>query len=225
MTDRSSEALIPALRRFQDAVDAMIYRRREIIDGKRRYADSWYQELVKAVAGGSAPRSGGPPTLPIWPAALDKLREIDTRVHSWHLEATDSHETHLAGTVTCLEVFAAAPWRPQDTGQITAWAKQLDAWVKAIDTLIDPPIRVYLPEPCPICGADTAFTEDSGEPVSHKPLVVTGKRVDTGINFEAMCAACDMFWEETSLSLLGLMIGRPLPDGVVEQHADTACGS
>lgn len=226
MTDRSDDtALLDAKVKFQNSISALIDPRKEIRENRYHYTESWYQRLVKAIGGQSAPRSGGPPTMPIWPAAYDKLRQIDLAVHQWHLDATDSHQRHSFGTVHCLSTFGDAAWRPQDTPQLRDWTHELDAWVKSIDKLLDPPFRVYLPYPCPMCGADTVLTEDSGEQVRAGAVIVTGDWRPDGLHIEgALCVACGRFWEEVNLQFLGKLMGCPTPDGVV-RHADTTCGS
>lgn len=214
MTD---DALQPALHRFQDAVSNLVDRRREHIDGRRRYTDSWYRQLCEAVAGGTGPRSGGRAGLPLWPAAFDLLRAIDTEVHAWHLEADTAHRSHPFGTTECLTVYADTSWRPQDTELLTARAATIEAWTTKIGKLLDPPWQAYLPDPCPVCGSTDTPIYDSGEQVHRKPLAV---------GFDGcLCAACGTFWEAINLPLLGRMLGYPHPEGVIEHVDTTYCGS
>lgn len=199
------EALQPARDRLATAVAALIDPQVQYLDGGRRtYLDSRYQQLADAVSGqtGTA-RSGGGGRLPIWADCFDLLNAIDTEVREWRCTPRTA-----TNTIPRLSAMAEKLWRPQDTSQLQQWATRIEAWVLRADQLLYPTAVVFLPDPCPVCGAAISYRRDSaGENVRQPAL---------SIRYEgARCGECERLWEPPQLPLLGRMLGYHPQPGII----------
>lgn len=205
MTDRS-DALIPALKRFQDAVSALVDTRCEIVDGKRLYLDSLYIELYDSLAGQQG--YGGdhyPRSLPIlWIDCFDTLARIDQTVAKWLLNATqgaDPPDPRIPATVNRLQALSDAKWRPQDADLLTDRAGQLEAFAKTIKSLLLPQISFFLyGRRCPICNQDfVRRTDVTGAAMTVPALSIQGD--------SALCGECRRVWRTIpELRVLGRML-------------------
>lgn len=188
-------ALQPAVRRFEDAVSALIDPRCEIVDGRRCWLDSLYSELADSLAGQQGYAGERVPrSLPIlWLEAHDVLAEIDRTVAQWRGDGKS--------TPARLAALSEAKYRPQDTTLLTDRAARLESFAKAIKGLLLPEIVVYLRgHHCPVCGhSHIRRTDSGGAEVTAPALVIHGD--------EALCAHCRTVWEYSRLPLLGRMLG------------------
>lgn len=81
---------LPAARRRLDlAVHALIEPQPHTVHRDDRqpeitWIDSWYDQLVDAVAGQTGERSGRYSTTPLWADALDQLTKISDAAREWH---------------------------------------------------------------------------------------------------------------------------------------------
>lgn len=203
MTDRS-EALVPALRRFQDAVSALIDPQREMLDGRTMWVDSPYSQLYDSLAGQQGYASDwNPRSMPLlWVDAHDCLARIDQTVASWPLDQlVEFSDPRTPPTVRRLQAFSDAKWRPQDTDLLTDRAGQLEAFAKTIKSLLLPEINIALyGHACPICGQTSVRRTDvTGAAMTVPALSIRGD--------SALCAECKAVWDYTRLPMLGRMLG------------------
>jgi hypothetical protein len=208
-------ALQPALQRLHNAISALIDPKPHHHHGQIHWVDSHYDQLRDAVAGQTGPRSGGANHSPIWTNALVLLQAIDTAIHSWRNEPCRTDETPHPSTTTPndtpkrLQTLSAAKWRPQDTAQLETWAAHLENWTRKISALLDPEPTIYLPDPCPICGAETIETSIDGETGHNHAIVIRA----TG----ALCQRCREVWDTPQrLRILGRMLGYPGHTAIAE---------
>lgn len=194
------ENLAPALHRLHDAIAALIDPQPRYLDtGRRTYLDSLYQQLTDAVSGQTGIRCGSKAGAPIWPEVHDLLVQIDATIRGWQ-PGPD--------TVTRLTTITETSYRPQDSKQLHRWATNLESWVKHADALLNPAPVVYLPDPCPVCGAETVETMIAGE-VGHRRVLA--------ISLDgARCAQCERLWRTLpELRVLGRMLGyHPSTEGI-----------
>jgi hypothetical protein len=154
--------------------------------------------------------------IPAWVDALKLLIAIDASAghlqHQW--PAPPNRETlYIAQypehpTISRIQQLAIQPWRPQDCPALTTIANQLANFAKAVDDLfaIKP---IFLPDPCPRCGADHAYRlTDDGQRIRTRALAVTA---ETG----ATCLHCHDCWGPDELMFLGRILGYRQPEGVI----------
>lgn len=205
MTDRS-EALIPALRRFQDAVSGLIDPQREMLDGRTLWVDSPYHQLHDSLAGQQGYAADwNPRSMPLlWIDCFDLLARIDQTVAQWPLKRPVGDETpdpRVPVTVRRLQALSDAKWRPQDADLLTDRAGQLEAFAKTIKNLLLPEISIALyGHACPICGQTTVRRTDvTGAAMTVPALSIKGD--------SALCGECRAVWDYTRLPMLGRMLG------------------
>lgn len=120
------------------------------------------------------------------------LVEIDETAARW--------EPGEKNTVERLRCIAARGWRPQDTPALERLVGDLQRWGLAATELVTPPVRVFLPMPCPRCGASRAYRHNSsGESVSSAALRVS----EVG----CQCLACRAFWPPSEFGWLARLLG------------------
>jgi hypothetical protein len=179
---------------------------------------SRYTTLRQALYGArdSHIRSTPSSVIPAWVDALKLLILIDRRAsqleHDW--PPPRNRETlYIARfpehpTISRIQQLAIQPWRPQDCTSITTIAKQLAGDAKAVDDLFATK-PIFLPDPCPRCGADHAYRPtDDGQRIRTRALAVTA---ETG----AQCLHCHDRWGPDELMFLGRILGYHQPEGVI----------
>ncbi len=136
--------------------------------------------------------------MPLRISVLDLLIAIDTTVRGW---APDEK----GGTVDRLHALAGMAWRPQDASMIDDHVAQLQRWTLAATELLIPPVRVFLPQPCPRCGTGHVYHRGgSGESVRSRALLVT----EDG----AECLGCGSVWPPSEYHFLARLLGcEPVP--------------
>jgi hypothetical protein len=198
-------ALQPARQRLADAVAALIDPQRVALPaGRTTWLDSVYQQLTDAVSGqtGTA-RTGGAGRLPIWADCFDLLHAINTDVHKWRCTPPTA-----TNTVARLTAMTEKLWRPQDAPQLQQWAGRIESWVYRAGQLLDPATVVFLPDPCPVCGAAISYRRDSAGDNVRQPAL--------SIRYEgARCGECERLWEPPQLPLLGRMLGYHPQPGII----------
>lgn len=194
----SPEEPLPLVRQqFQDAISALMDPQPMNLDyGRHTWLDPLYQQVCDAVAGQTGERSGGDVRrLPFWPAAHDIVEEIDAAVRAW-----TSDQPRSVSTDVRMRSLYDQMWRPQDCALLDARTKQLGGWVSKIKEHLDPPLTVFLDDPCPLCGKEWVRRPVDGEMVKQRALSI---RADEG---GALCGHCRAMWEPGRLELLGLML-------------------
>lgn len=206
MTDRS-EALIPALRRFQDAIAALVDPQREILDGRTMWIDSPYAQLHDSLAGQQGYAADwNPRSMPLlWIDCFDLLARIDQTVAQWPLEHAVSDETpdpRTPPTVKRLQALSEPEqWRPQDCDLLMDRASQLEAFTKTIRNLLLPEIAFALyGHRCPICHQTHVKRRDvTGAAMTVPALSIKGD--------SALCGECRTIWRTIpELRILGRML-------------------
>lgn len=198
--------LKPALHALADAIAGLIEPVEGYINGETRYAQPIYMQLYDELAGAQgggfhAPAKSIPP---LWVEGLDLLTNIDSMVEIWQPAYTGTPPT-----VGRLKWLLQRKWRPQDTEGIHKRAAIIEAWTLDIQNALDPPTQWTLPDPCPRCKADVAYKPDGTGTLGRvKPLQISPE--------VAHCLVCRAKWVSDYFPLLGKMLGRPLPPGVLE---------
>jgi hypothetical protein len=171
--------------------------------------ESLYMQIYDAVGGGRTGQSKGtsrPRSLPTgWIDAQQIIDEIDTAVAIWQPAYTGT-----PATVGRLRWMLKSKYRPQDVHGLEQKTQILKEWATEINTLFDPPSVKHFSEPCPACGAKTAYRKDSAGEVVRMPAlqIVTDKG--------CTCQACHYVWGPELYVHLARVLGCDLPAGVLE---------
>lgn len=192
------EASLPLIRQnLRDAISALIDPQPVQLDhGRRTWVDPLFKQIQDAVSGQTGERSGtNVRRLPFWPAALDIHEDITSTVREWTRAQPRSVDTEQR-----LRGLYANTWRPQDAPQLAVWATKLDFWVGRIKEQLDPPLTVFLDDPCPLCGKEWVRRNVDGEMVKQRALSIRGD------DAAALCGNCRAMWQLDRLPLLGRML-------------------
>src|SRR5262249_13326036 len=100
--------------------------------------------------------------------------------------------------------------RPQDVATIGHYCDELAHWTIAATELLAPEPRVFLPMPCPRCGARFAYRfNSSGEQVRTGGALRVSER-------GCECGACHAHWQPEEFHWLARLIGcEAAVDGVI----------
>lgn len=205
------DALPIAREKLRDSVNDLVHIRRHTIQIdtrlKRVKLLSRYDELTEAVEahrGGHGGHWQG--QLPFWADALVLLMEIDEAVakmwpppHAFIEDVSGKHAyaSWEGWTVERLKALERKKWRPQDTAAVFKIGRDLEGFVKRIDTLFAPR-PIPLPDPCPECDEKTVYRDGDGEQIRSSALQIT----DAGCT----CGGCGANWPIEQLSMLGRLL-------------------
>jgi hypothetical protein len=159
------------------------------------------------------------PAAPLFIDAVDTLRSINDAARVEHpaqpdCDAHSGSESRLRPiTVWRLQQIDARTWRPQDTEHINQFAGDLERLTHKAVTLLENQLggnpQIPLPNPCPLCGLDEIYVDDSGDQVRRHPLRLTIDycRCDN--------PDCRGFWPNTEFAFLGRLLGYRPPEGLI----------
>ncbi|MEV6219925.1 hypothetical protein [Nocardia sp. NPDC051833] len=212
----SDELAAGARAALSDAVHGLVGLQSERIyrDGRTVpiIVDSLYDQLREATAGeqqdGAGARRPEPGSrAPGWADALSLLEVIDRRVGEWSIGVAKVPGREL--TVRRLYALADNLWAPEQVGLVRRMERQVRDWCARINALLGDAREWELRAPCPACGVTMVATENgSGETVHAYAL-----RANLSA---AQCISCGADWAPEQYRLLGMLIGAPLPPGVLE---------
>lgn len=214
----ADENLAPAREQLATAIHNLIDPRRVTLPtGRHTWLDSVYQELADAVyerhgtgQGGTEPGGG------LWLDASECLTAIDRLAQAEHPQhpgyaPQDRRERRLtAPTVLRLQAVDDRRWRPQDAPHIREVATNLERLTLRAENLLSPPTVWYLPNACPLCGADHVYVADAGDQVRRPALQITTDYCRCG------APNCDGYWPASRFQFLGALLGYRKPVGVIE---------
>lgn len=118
--------------------------------------------------------------------ALYKVSLIRAAIGSWlHIEGLVTQRN----LITDLEAWAAAFIRTEKDASF--YLRQMEAWEALILALLDPPNRLEITEPCPVCLKDE-FTDSEGRTLKF-PVIIEFRRDRPG-EARGLCRSCDEVW-------------------------------
>ena len=149
-------------------------------------------------------RGGAARSLPlVWVDAADLLNGIDVALSAWDRGLPPARiplDPTPTTTADHLRALTGRAWRPQDLARIEKLTAALTEWTTAIEALLDPPSRMYLSAPCPVCGESfTHPTDRAGEQVRVPVLTVDAMN-------GAECLAREAFWAPTLFGYLSTVL-------------------
>jgi hypothetical protein len=209
--------LRPALTRLADTVSALCDPQAQTVDGRLYWLDSPYQQLSEAVYTERSQTGSGvsKSTPPLWVDAEDLLREIDIGVACAHPQTPPfdgdltPQNPPTAITIRRLRAIEAKKWRPQDVHWLDQFTARLESWAVSIKNLLTETAHWSLPNPCPACQTRTVYHKDSGGETVRQPALQIGP-------MGCECQRCHAVWAPNLFAHLALVLGYPLPAGVLE---------
>jgi hypothetical protein len=184
----------------------------------RHHAVSLLKQLREEVAG-SGGRPGGPRRSAPIPVAVDAL-DLWNSIEAGAVFLAAQTGAHLDSSDTehALRQSVAAAGGLTDVEAVLGVRNALEAWVKAIKTLLDPPKRVSLwGKACPLsaCGEKTVWRRDErdNEVKRTAALEVAMEEDRSGslVAKECRCLACNEVWPRDKLMALAEAMGLYVP--------------
>ena len=207
MSIEQSEYLPAALRHLDDAISALTApkARAHNAAGRSRIITkpSIYAEMLENLQGQQGTSFGGVARSmpPLWVDGVDWINKVDSTVHQWWPEQGD--------TLSRLEAFNRASWRPQDTNFLDGAASMINNWVSAAESLLDGGRDHFtLNAACPACAEHWVYRKDAlGENVRVPALNVS--------NMGCSCQACGHHWGFEYFTHLAKVIDCAPLEGVI----------
>ncbi|MER5388361.1 hypothetical protein [Saccharopolyspora sp. NPDC002686] len=173
----------------------------------RHQVPSLLEQLRGATATGSeASRTGGGrgTPLPVSPAAVDLLTEIEQDAADLHIKALVHDRLTPEDRIRAL-VEIVGRWT--DVRAVWTALGFLRRWTTQIQTLLDPPRQLHVAAACPACEARMVWRADpdTGEEVQTPALIVDGR-------IGCTCLACGHVWAPANLEHLAAVLGCAPPE-------------
>lgn len=214
MTQPAPDGHLPAAKtRLGNAISALIDPKPEYTNGTTRWRDSLYDQLHDAIPGTGDGHSSRVPqsSPPLNIDAVELKHEIDTATAAWEPRPQiDASQTHLPPiTIIRLKTIEHRAWRPQDTHSIDQIAGNIEAWCESIKTMLNPPPKWSLPNPCPACDTAIVYRKNSAAETVRQPALQIGPA-------GCVCQNCHHEWGPQLFQHLANVLGYELPAGVLE---------
>lgn len=174
----------------------------------------WLRDSIGSSMGGN---SGGGKSArertPIDMGAFTLYEDLDGRIRSWMTELGGTPGKNLtpAQVLRSWYVLWSATIPTERT--ISSHANTLEGWVQQVKDVLDPPKRIEITSPCPVCGQEWINVglklpngEDDPNDVERVHVLVAVERESIHQSF-AMCRACDKVWTGTGeMRMLRILI-------------------
>ncbi|QXW04025.1 DUF7341 domain-containing protein [Rhodococcus globerulus] len=212
MSVEQTEYLPLALRHLDDAISALTAPkvRTHKAAGRTRVITkpSIYAEMLENIRGQQGTSFGGVARSmpPLWVDGVDWINKVDSTVQGWW--------PSTGGTLSRLEAFHKASWRPQDTNFLDGASEMINDWVTAAESLLDGGRDHFtLNAPCPTCGEAWVYRKDAlGENVRAPALNVS--------NMGCNCLACGHHWGFEYFTHLAKVIDCAPLEGVIADESN-----
>lgn len=212
MSVEQDEYLPSALRNLDDAISSLTAPkvRTHKTEGISRIITkpSIYAEMLDNIQGQQGTSFGGVARSmpPLWVDGVDWINKVDSTVQEWWPSTGD--------TLSRLEAFHKASWRPQDSNFLDGASEMINDWVTAAESLLDGGRDHFtLNAPCPTCGEAWVYRKDAlGENVRAPALNVS--------NMGCNCLACGHHWGFEYFTHLAKVIDCAPLEGVIADESN-----
>ena len=160
----------------------------------------WLLEAIGNNTGGSGGGKQARERTPIDVAAFTLYEDIEGRARSWILEVGGTAGKDLTPTQILRAWYVLWNVTPKTDGLTNAYASILEGWVDRIRDTLDPPKKIEITAPCPICGQEWVnvglkLADGSDDPDDIERVRVLNAVERENINESyAMCRACKRVW-------------------------------
>jgi hypothetical protein len=157
-------------------------------------------QLEAAVAGNTGSHEGSSKTLeriPIDPGALELKGSISSTVMSWQLRLSKSVKFDtVAGQLRAWYAAYIGTVRTEHTD--LQYERILTGWNQQITNMFDPPTRLEITAPCPLCNARVSVDPGTGNQVTAVVVEYLEIGADTLDQASGSCRACGVVWKGRS---------------------------
>lgn len=194
-------------RTLLDAVDELTLPRRTAnwIDERlvHRTDPPLLEELRKAIGSDIGGNGGGKQArerTPIDLAAFQLYDRIDGGIRSWLADLGDRPGRDILPEQALRTWYVLWSARPANAALRNRFQVILDGWADDIRDKLDPPTRIEITAPCPMCGQEwvnIGLKLDNGEDDPddiERVRVLNAVERETLADSYAMCSACDTVW-------------------------------
>ena len=164
----------------------------------------WLEDAIAADAsGGNGGGKQARERTPIDVGAFTLYEDIDGRVRSWVGDLGGKPGKGLTPAQMLRSWYVLWNSGIHSEGITRAYLSILEGWVRAITDILDPPKRIEITSPCPVCGQEWVNIglklpdgRDDPDDVERVHVLIAVERESIRESF-AMCRACDRVWMGT----------------------------
>ena len=204
-TEKSpAEKLLDALDKLTKAQTVANWQGEELIRRTDPPLLDWLRELIVSSMGGAggSGKSARERT-PIDVGAFSLYENIEGRVRAWVVDLGGRPGKDLTPAQVLRSWYVL--WNAGNPSEslIRSYLSILEGWVQAIEDVLDPPKRIEITAPCPVCGQEwinvglkLADGSDDPNDMERVHVLIAVERESIHESF-AMCRACDRVWTGT----------------------------
>lgn len=163
----------------------------------------WLRDAIANSMGGSGGGKQARERTPMDVGAFTLYEDIDGRVRSWVNDLGGKPGKDLTPTQILRSWYVLWNVGNPSERMVAAYAHILEGWVQAVNDILDPPKRIEITAPCPVCGQEwinvglkLADGSDDPNDLERVHVLIAVERESIHESF-AMCRACDRVWTGT----------------------------
>ena len=163
----------------------------------------WLRDAIANSMGGSGGGKQARERTPMDVGAFTLYEDIDGRVRSWVNDLGGKPGKNLTPTQILRSWYVLWNVGNPSERMVAAYAHILEGWVQAVNDILDPPKRIEITSPCPVCGREwinvglkLADGSDDPNDLERVHVLIAVERESIHESF-AMCRACDRVWTGT----------------------------
>ena len=160
----------------------------------------WLHDAIVSNMGGSGGGRQARERTPMAVGAFTLYEDIDGRVRSWMVEEGAKPGKDLTPTQILRSWYTLWVGHNPTDHLRDAYSNIMEGWADAIRDQLDPPKKIEITAPCPICrqewiniGLKLADGSDDPDDVERVRVLVAVERENINESY-AMCRACEKVW-------------------------------
>lgn len=156
----------------------------------------WLHNAITSDTGGSGGSGkAARERTPLDIGAFALYERIDGRVRSWMLDLGGRVGKGLTPTDILRSWYVLWNVQPHTDHLVAAYASILEGWEESVKDILDPPKRIEITAPCPVCGQEwvNIGLRDDPDDIERVRVLVAVERADITESY-AMCKACSKVW-------------------------------
>ena len=198
-----SELLLDALDKLTKPQTVANWRGDDIVRRTDPPLLDWLRDAIANSMGGSGGGKQARERTPMDVGAFTLYEDIDGRVRSWVNDLGGKPGKNLTPTQILRSWYVLWNVGNPSERMVAAYAHILEGWVQAVNDILDPPKRIEITSPCPVCGREwinvgLKLPDGSDDPndLERVRVLIAVERESIHESF-AMCRACDRVWTGT----------------------------
>ncbi|MET4780824.1 hypothetical protein [Glaciihabitans sp. UYNi722] len=161
----------------------------------------WLREAIVSNMGGSGGGRQARERTPMAVGAFTLYEDIDGRIRSWMMEAGGTPIKAITPTQIIRSWYALWQTSNPTDHRRDAYSGIMEGWADAIRDNLDPPKKIEITAPCPICGQEWINIglklldgQDDPDDVERVRTLIAVERDNINESY-AICKACDKVWK------------------------------